>query len=75
MYKEEEAERAKLLEDVIKIYEKSKENDFKILEAERKIISMNEKLMKLRSVVEKRQLSPMREEHGCDSTVGTPRRG
>jgi hypothetical protein len=29
MYKDEEAERAKLLEDIIKIYEKTKENDYK----------------------------------------------
>ena len=35
MYKEEEAERAKLFEDIIKIYEKTKENESKIQHVER----------------------------------------
>jgi hypothetical protein len=75
MYKEEEAERAKLMEDVIKIYERAKDHDSKIVEAERKFAAFNEKLLKLRSVIERRPISPLREEHGCDTTVGTPRRG
>jgi adenylate cyclase len=75
MYKEEESERAKLLEDVIKIYEKTKENELKIIEFEKKMNLVNEKIMKIRSYPDKRPISPMREEHGCDTTVGTPRRG
>ena len=75
MYKEEEAERAKIMEDVIKIYEKTKENESKIIEAERKMQAVNEKLLKIRSVIERRQISPLREEHACETTVGTPRRG
>lgn len=75
MYKEEEAERAKLMEDVIKIYERAKDHDSKIVEAERKFATFNEKLAKLKSVIERRPISPMREEHGYDTTVGTPRRG
>ena len=42
MYKEEEAERSKLMEDVIKIYEKSKEHDFKIAETERKLFGLKD---------------------------------
>ena len=49
MYKEEESERAKLMEDVIKIYEKTKENEHKIIESERKTNLINEKLMKMRA--------------------------
>ena len=75
MYKEEEAERAKLMEDVIKIYERAKDHDGKIVEAERKFVALNEKLTKLRSVIERRPISPLREENGYDTTVGTPRRG
>ena len=75
MYKEEEAERAKLMEDVIKIYERAKDHEAKIGEAERKFAAVNEKLLKIRSVIERRPISPMREEGGCETTVGTPRRG
>ncbi len=49
MYKEEESERAKLLEDVIKIYEKTKEIEVKTFEFEKKINLINEKVMKMRS--------------------------
>ncbi len=42
MYKEEEAERSKLMEDVIKMYEKSKEHDFKIAETERKLFGLKD---------------------------------
>ena len=75
MYTEEEAERAKLMDDVIKIYERAKDHDSKIVEAERKFATFNEKLAKLKSVIDRRPISPMREEHGYDTTVGTPRRG
>ena len=75
MYKEEEAERAKLMEDVIKIYERAKDHEAKIGEAERKFAAVNEKLLKIRSVIERRPISPMREEAGCETTVRTPRRG
>ena len=49
MYKEEESERAKLMEDVIKIYEKTKENEHKITDFDRKINLINDKLMKIRA--------------------------
>ena len=48
MYKEEEAERTKIMADLIKIYEKTKEQEFKAQEQDRKIASLYEKLAKIR---------------------------
>lgn len=75
MYKEEEAERSKLMEDVIKIYEKTKDHDVKIAESDRKIFALKDQILKMKGLTERRALSPQKEEHGCDTTVGTPRRG
>jgi hypothetical protein len=36
---------------------------------------MNEKLFKFRAVIEKRPRSPIKDDHGFETTVGTPRRG
>ena len=58
MYKEEEAERAKLLEDTIKLYEKTRELEDSQIEAQRRIGIVNEKVLRMRQAIEKRASSP-----------------
>lgn len=48
MYKEEEAERAKLLEDTIKLYEKTRELEDAQIEGQRRINIINEKVLRMR---------------------------
>lgn len=48
MYKEEEAERAKILEDTIKLYEKTRELEDAHIEAIRRISVVNEKVLRMR---------------------------
>ena len=48
MYKEEEAERTKIIADLIKIYEKTKDQDLKAQEQDRKISNLYEKVAKIR---------------------------
>lgn len=77
MYKEEEAERAKLLEDVIKIYEKVKLFEHYHTEIDKRLSNMAEKLIKMRGLIDKRPVSPKElPEYGGESMiVNTPRRG
>ena len=44
MYKEEESERARLMEDIIRIYERIKSQDGNHVEIEKKISIINEKV-------------------------------
>lgn len=58
MYKEEEAERAKLLEDTIKLYEKTRKLEDAQIEGQRRINIINEKVLRMRQLIEKRPVSP-----------------
>ncbi len=82
MYKEEEAERAKLLEDTIKLYEKTRELEDAQVESQRRIHILSEKMLRMRQQIEKRAVSPtaagmiVKESQEYDTTLpGTPKRG
>ena len=59
MYKEEEAERAKLMEDAIKLYEKTRELEDSQLEAQRRFNVLHEKVLRIKTVIDKRPASPI----------------
>lgn len=50
MYKEEEAERARLMEDIIRLYERMKSQDGTHTEIEKKISLINDRVAKFRVV-------------------------
>lgn len=57
-YKEEEAERARLMEDIIRLYEKIKSQDGNTNEIEKKINYINDKVAKFKGMTDRRPLSP-----------------
>lgn len=63
MYKEDEAERNKLMEDIIRIYEKIKNQDGNQQEMEKRFNVFNERILRFKNMVEsKRQASPLTQE-------------
>ena len=59
MYKEEEAERAKLMEDAIKLYEKTRELEDNQLETQRRFNVLHEKVLRIKTIIDKRPASPI----------------
>jgi adenylate cyclase len=76
-YKEEEAERARLMEDVIRLYEKMKHQEGSNYEFEKKISTINEKVAKIKIIppLEKRPMSPKAPESAINDYGETSMRG
>jgi adenylate cyclase len=71
MYKEEESERARLMEDIIRLYERMKSMDGNNTEVEKKINSIQEKVAKVRMLT--RPISPSND-YGDQLSIVTPGR-
>jgi adenylate cyclase len=73
-YKEEEAERARLMEDIIRLYEKIKSQDGNTNEIEKKINYINDRVAKFKVMTDRRPLSPKQAEALSDYASITPGR-
>jgi len=73
-YKEEEAERARLMEDIIRLYEKIKSQDGSTNVIEKKINYINDRVAKFKVMTDRRPLSPKQAEIHSDYASITPGR-